>query len=66
MLITVDRIENGVVVAELSDRQTVNLPALLFPGAAEGDVYIIEKDVLETEERRKRIAEKMKGLFGET
>jgi len=63
MKMTIDRIENGVVVAELPNGQTVNFPGSLFPGAAEGDVYTIEKDTSEAGERRKRIDDKMGRLF---
>lgn len=63
MKVTIDRIENGVAVIELPNGQTVNVPGVLFPGAAEGDVCTIEKDTEETESRRKRINEKMNRLF---
>ena len=61
--ITIDRIENGVAVAELPNGQMINVPGALFPDAAEGDVYTIEKDAAEAEIRRKRINEKMNRLF---
>ena len=65
MKITIDRIEGGVIVAELPDGATVDLPGALFPGAAEGDVYSIEKDEAEAGKREKRIKGKMDKLFTE-
>ena len=63
MRVVIDRIENDRAVVELPDGQTMQLPAALFPHAAEGDVYTIEKDPSETEERRRRIENKMESLF---
>ena len=63
MKITIDRIEKGFVVAELPGGQTVEIPEVLLPGAAEGDIYSIEKDCAEREARRSRIDNKMKRLF---
>lgn len=63
MRVVIDRIENDRAVVELPDGQTMQLPAVLFPHAAEGDVYTIEKDPSETEERRRRIENKMESLF---
>ena len=63
MKITIDRIENGVAVIELPDGKIIDVPSALFPGAAESDVYTIEKDKTETEARRKRIDDKMNRLF---
>ncbi len=63
MKITIDRIEKGFVVAELPDGQTVDIPKAVFPGAAEGDVYRIEKDCAGGDARRSRIADKMNRLF---
>ena len=63
MKIIIDRIENGIIVAELPDGQPVNIPSILLPEAAESDIYTIEKDISEAENRRKRIGEKMDRLF---
>jgi len=63
MIITIDRIENNIIVAELPDGQFIDFPGKLFPDANEGDVYTIKKDVAETDIRRKRINEKMNKLF---
>ncbi|MCL1918498.1 MAG: DUF3006 domain-containing protein [Peptococcaceae bacterium] len=63
MQVIVDRIENDIVMIELPDGQTVNIPRVLVPDAAEGDVYVISKDTTETESRRDRITQKMNRLF---
>ena len=63
MRVVIDRIENDRAVVELPDGQMMQLPAALFLHAAEGDVYTIEKDPSETEERRRRIENKMQNLF---
>lgn len=63
MRVVIDRIENDRAVVELPDGQMMQLPAALFPHAAEGDVYTIEKDPSETDERRRRIENKMSKLF---
>lgn len=63
MKITIDRIEKGFVVAELPGGQTVDIPETVFPGAAEGDIYTIEKDCTERDARRSRIDDKMNRLF---
>lgn len=63
MKITIDRIENGIIVAELPMGKTVDLPGELFPGASEGDIYTVEKDVADITATKKRINEKMNKLF---
>ena len=63
MKITIDKVEKGFVVAELPDGQTVDIPEAVFPGAAEGDIYSIEKDCAGRDTRRSRIADKMDRLF---
>ena len=63
MKITIDRIEKGFVVAELPDGQAVGIPRAVFPDAAEGDIYIIEKDCGERDARRSRLDDKMNRLF---
>lgn len=65
MNIIIDKIEHDSVVIELPTGQTLVLPILLFPDATEGDVYCIEKNSAETEQRRKRIRTKMNQLFVE-
>ena len=63
MKITIDRIESGIVLAELQNGQLVEIPGELFPGATEGDIYMIEKDTAEAGNRRQRINDKMSRLF---
>ena len=61
MEITIDRIENGMLVVELSDGRTIDVLRALLPDAAEGDVYMIQKGGAETQHQR--IKEKMNRLF---
>ena len=63
MKITIDRIESGVIIAELPDGQTLNLPGALLPEAAEGDIYNIEKDTAEGAARKEKIEKQMGRLF---
>jgi len=65
----IDRFEGDLAVIETDDRQIVHLPREKLPKEAkEGSVVEIREDravVLhrETEERRERIRDLMKGLF---
>ena len=63
MKLVIDRVEGEHVIAELPDGQTVALPRLLFPAAAEGDCYTIQKGSAETGNRRRLIEAKMERLF---
>ena len=63
MKITIDRIENDVVIIELPGGKTLDIPRLLFPDAEEGDVYNIEKDSAQRDARRCRMKVKMRRLF---
>lgn len=54
MKIVIDRIEGEFAVCELPDMQIVNIPLSLLEDAKEGDVYSIEKDESEKEERVKK------------
>lgn len=66
----IDRFEDGNAVCEKEDRTTILVErALLPPQAGEGDVLIYEDgryllDSVATLERRKRMEEKRKKLFG--
>lgn len=51
MKITIDRIEGDIAVCELPDMQMIDLPICLFDDPKEGDVYSIEKDDAEKQER---------------
>ncbi len=55
MRVTIDRLESGYAVVELEDGAFVTVPASLFPGAKEGDVFRIEADPEATEERKQLI-----------
>ncbi|MCI8610828.1 MAG: DUF3006 domain-containing protein [Clostridiales bacterium] len=63
MKITIDRIENDVIAIELPDGKMIDIPCHLFPDAAEGDVYSIEKDSAAGDSRRCRVEDKMRRLF---
>ena len=63
MKITIDRIESGIVLAELPNGQLVEIPGELFPGVTEGDIYTVEKDIAEAAAHRERIDSKMTKLF---
>lgn len=63
MKIIADRIEGEYIVAELSDKSTVNMPKCLVPGVKEGDVINISIDADETEKRRLNANDKLKRLF---
>jgi len=62
MQITIDRIEGDFAVVEIPDMTTIDVPLALFPGAKEGDVYIIVKDEGEAVERSNRIQSKFDRL----
>ncbi len=66
----IDRFEEEYAVLEKEDGTTENVARELIPDASEGDVVIEENgkysiDKNETEERKRRIGEKMKKLFGD-
>ncbi|MCL2434262.1 MAG: DUF3006 domain-containing protein [Clostridia bacterium] len=62
MHVTIDRIENDVIVVELPTGETINADNKLFPEADEGDVFVIHKSGKLTTARRRRIEEKMERL----
>ena len=53
--IVIDRLEGDFAVAELPGGKTCAVPRALFPGAAEGDVFVISKEAREREARESRI-----------
>jgi hypothetical protein len=55
MRVTIDRLESGYAIVELEDGTFVTVPASLFPGAKEGDVFRIELDPEAMEERKQLI-----------
>lgn len=62
MRVIVDRIEGDMLVAELENMTTVDIPRAVAPDAKEGDVLDITVNDCETEARRLRIREKMNRL----
>ncbi len=63
MKVIVDRIEGEMLVVELENMSTVNIPHAVIPEAKEGDVINITVDSGDTEIRRRRIREKMNKLW---
>lgn len=62
-MLIIDRFEGNYAVIETSDG-TVNIPRSDIPsGAKESDVLLLVADSGATEERKKRIDEKMNRLF---
>ena len=62
MRIVIDRFEGDYAIVELPDKSTWNVPRLLFPGAKEGDGYIISKDESGTADRQREIQSKFDRL----
>jgi len=56
MQVIIDRFEAEFAVIELENKETVDVPAVLFPGAKEGDVIDITINHEETNKRKKNIA----------
>lgn len=64
MKIIIDRFEEEFVVAELENKQMINIPKAIIPlDAKEGDVVSIEIDVDETNKRRESIHNLMTELW---
>lgn len=63
MKLTVDRIENEIIVAELPDRGMVSLPLAVCPQAREGDIIDISLCPDERKCREERIKRRMDDLF---
>lgn len=63
MKVIIDRFEGKYAVVEVSEGIFENLPAVLVPGAHEGDVIDIRIDADETESRRTRINKLKERLF---
>jgi hypothetical protein len=62
MHITVDRFEGAFAIIETPDGSTYNVPKTLFPGAVEGDVFVISKADSEKTKRQNRIQDKFNNL----
>ena len=63
MKVIVDRIEGEMLVVELENMSTVNIPLAVIPEAKEGDVINITVDRGDTENMRRRIRKKMNKLW---
>lgn len=64
MKIIIDRFEEEFVVAELENKQMINIPKAIVPkNAKEGDIISIEVDVYESTERKKKINNLMEELW---
>lgn len=64
MKIIIDRFEGDLVVAELQNKQMINIPkAIIPPEAVEGDVISIEIEKEETEVRENYIKGLMDDLW---
>ena len=63
MKVIVDRIEGEMLVVELENMSTVNIPHAVIPEAIEGEVINKTVDSGDTEIRRRRIREKMNKLW---
>ena len=63
MKVIIDRFEGDSAVIELPDRTFASVPAALFEGAKEGDVFAIMPDTDETQARKDKIAGLMKDIM---
>ena len=63
MYITIDRFEGQYAVAELENGSFLNVPRVLFPTAAEGDVVLIRVDQEATQARKKEVQNLLNKLF---
>lgn len=64
MQVIIDRFEGDMAVVELPDGAMTTMPAILLPGAVEGDVVMITIDKTETIARKKRVNSLLKKLSG--
>jgi len=62
MRITIDRFEGNYAVVELPDKSTWSVPKELFPGAVEGDSFVISKGENEMADSQQRIQDKFARL----
>lgn len=63
MEVIIDRFEGAYAIVELKDGNMIEVPAAMFPGAEEGDVYSVTREVEKTKVRKKRIAALMAEVF---
>ena len=63
MKVIVDRFEGDYAIVELDIGKVINVPKILFPNAKEGDVFKIEIDNEETNNRKNKIQGLINELF---
>ena len=59
----VDRIENDIIIIELTDRTKLKFSKELLPEAKEGDILTISVMNKKTEKRKKEMEERMNSLW---
>ncbi|MBQ6946979.1 MAG: DUF3006 domain-containing protein [Clostridia bacterium] len=65
MRVIIDRFEGEMAVVELPDGTVTQMPRLLVPDAAEGDVVNVTVDPKERQKREETIQSLMDDLFGD-
>ena len=63
MKVIIDRFEGEYAIVELEVGNIINVPKILFPNAKEGDIFKIEIDREETNNRKNKINELINDLF---
>lgn len=63
MKIVIDRFEGDFAVCLLQDKTTVNVPAILFPDACEGDIIDIVVNKQQTQKEKQALRSRLEGLF---
>lgn len=63
MKIIIDRFEGEFAVAEMPDKSYVNVPKALLSEFCEGDVLKIQKDIEETQKRKRKAEDAFSALF---
>ena len=63
MHITVDRIENGVIVFVTQDDKTFNVSQDIFPTLCEGDIITAGVDTFATDTKKQELNTRLQNLF---
>ena len=63
MRVIIDRFEGEYAVVLTEEKKSIAVPAVLFEGGQEGDVFDIVKNTDETEKRKDRIEKLAKELW---
>lgn len=63
MKVIIERFEGEFAIVELDNNKIINVPKELFKNAKEGDVFKIEFDSNETDNRKNKIENIMNNLF---